>query len=320
MSGKHMSGIRQDWVSDELFPFESRFFGSQRGRMHYIDEGQGEPIVFLHGNPSWSFEFRGPVSRLRDQFRCVAPDHIGFGLSERSQASDSSHPQAHAENFAALLDHRQFKDVTLYLTDRGGPIGLSFAQRYPERVRRTIMANTWRWPVNNERHLVLFSGMISSGIGRFMIRRSNFFVNQVMPRAVGDRKILTSEVNRHYRQGPARLGLPVCLRRLSRTHYRSFRLAGLHLERTGCLCKQTLSSALGSERYCLPSEGIGRPAIRTGQPPMSHLRSMRSFPGGGSTRQRIPSYCRLHVRQSHKPRWKREATWSTCQPSVLFPS
>jgi haloalkane dehalogenase len=200
MTGKHMFGIRQDWVSDELFPFESRFFDSQHGRMHYIDEGQGEPIVFVHGNPTWSFEFRGPVSRPREQFRCVAPDHIGFGLPQRSQASDGSHPQAHAENFAALLDHLQLQDVTLYLTDWGGPVGLAFARRYPERVRRIIVANTWCCPVNNGRHFVMFSPMMSSGIGRFMIRRFNFFVNRVMPRAVGDRKILTPEVMRHYRR------------------------------------------------------------------------------------------------------------------------
>ncbi len=200
MTGKLMFGIRQDWVSDELFPFESRFFGSQRGHMHYIDEGQGEPIVFVHGNPSWSFEFRGPVRRLRGQYRCVAPDHIGFGLSDRCQGPDSHHPQAHAENFAALLDHLRLEDVTLYLTDWGGPIGLAFARRYPERVRRIIIANTWCWPVNNDRHFVMFSRMMSSGIGRFMIRRFNFFVNQVMPRAVGDRKILSPEVMRHYRR------------------------------------------------------------------------------------------------------------------------
>ena len=207
MTGKHMFGIRQDWVSDELFPFESRFFDSQHGRMHYIDEGHGEPIVFVHGDPSWSFEFRGPVSGQREKFRCVAPDHIGFGLSERSQAPDNSHPQAHAENFAALLDHLQLQDVSLYLTDWGGPVGLALARRHPERVRRIIVANTWCWPVNNDRHFVMFSGMMSSCIGRFMIRRLNFIVNQVMPRVVGYRKTLTRKL-RATTGGPCGTGAP----------------------------------------------------------------------------------------------------------------
>ena len=200
MTGKSVFGTRPGWVSDELFPFESRFFDSPRGRMHYIDAGQGEPIVFIHGNPSWSFEFRSVVERLRDKYRCIAPDHIGFGLSERSQLSEDYHPQSHANNFAALLDYLQLDDATLYLTDWGGPIGLDFARRHPDRVRRLIIANTWCWPVNDDRHFVMFSRMMSSFVGQFLIRRFNFFVTQVMPRAVGDRKVLTSEIMRHYRQ------------------------------------------------------------------------------------------------------------------------
>ena len=200
MTEKSMFGVRPDWVSDELFPFESRFFDSPRGRMHYVDEGDGEPIVFVHGNPSWSFEFRGVIRELRGQYRCIAPDHIGFGLSERSELTENYHPQAHAENFAALLDHLELQDASLYLTDWGGPIGLEFARRNPNRVRRLIIANTWCWPVHDDRHFVMFSKMMSSPVGRLLNRRLNFFVNQVMPRAVGDRKTLSPEVMRHYRQ------------------------------------------------------------------------------------------------------------------------
>ncbi len=200
MTDRSMFGIRPGWVSDQLFPFESRFFDSKSGRMHYVDEGEGGPIVFVHGNPSWSFEFRGLIRQLRGRFRCVAPDHIGFGLSERSQLAEDYCPQAHAENLAALLDHLRLQDITLYLTDWGGPIGLDFARRYPDRVNRLILANTWCWPVNTDRHFVMFSRMMSSPVGRFLNRRCNFFVNQVMPRAVGDRKALSRDVMRHYRQ------------------------------------------------------------------------------------------------------------------------
>ena len=80
-----VSTTRPDWVSDDLYPFESRFFATASGhRMHFVDEGAGEPIVFVHGNPAWSFEFRHLIKGLRPEFRCVAPDHIGFGLSSRS--------------------------------------------------------------------------------------------------------------------------------------------------------------------------------------------------------------------------------------------
>ena len=87
--------------------------------MHYVDEGSGEPIVFVHGNPAWSFEFRHLIGGLRSEFRCVAPDHIGFGLSSRSDRKEDHHPAVHAEAFGALLDDLELRDVTLFLTDWG---------------------------------------------------------------------------------------------------------------------------------------------------------------------------------------------------------
>lgn len=69
-------------VDRGLYPFESRWFDSPSGRMHYIDEGHGPPIVFFHGNPTWSFLYRNVITRLRGQFRCIAMDYLGFGLSE----------------------------------------------------------------------------------------------------------------------------------------------------------------------------------------------------------------------------------------------
>ena len=92
--------VRPAWVSERLYPFESRFFAAQGGRIHYVDEGAGAPIVFVHGNPSWSFEFRGIITELRDRFRCIAPDHLGFGLSVRPERIEEHHPAA-AANFPA---------------------------------------------------------------------------------------------------------------------------------------------------------------------------------------------------------------------------
>ena len=184
---------RPDWVSDELYPFESRFFAAPPDhRMHYIDEGAGEPLVFVHGNPTWSFEFRRPVRELRSEFRCVAPDHIGFGLSSRSARREDHHPESHARRFAALLDHLGLRDVTLFLTDWGGPIGLNFARRHPDRVRRLVIANSWCWPVGNDFHFKSFSFLMSSWVGRYLIRHRHV-LNMVMPKAVGDRSILTPE-------------------------------------------------------------------------------------------------------------------------------
>ena len=167
--------------------------------MHYVDEGDGEPVVFVHGNPAWSFEFRHLVAGLRAQNRCIAADHIGFGLSSRSDRSEDHHPRAHAEAFGALLLHLDVRDATLFLTDWGGPIGLDFARRHPERVKRLVIANTWCWPVNRDPHFWFFSSVMSSFVGQYLIKKRNFFVNGVMPKAVADKAILTPEVMSHYR-------------------------------------------------------------------------------------------------------------------------
>ncbi len=191
---------RPGWVSNELYPFESRYFETPDGqRMHYLDEGSGAPVVFVHGNPSWSFEFRRLIEGLRADFRCIAPDHVGFGLSSRSDRREDHHPAAHAKRFGALLDHLEVRDATLFMGDWGGPIGLDVARRHPERVARLVIANTWCWPVDDDRHFRMFSFMMRSWLGQLLIKRFNFFVNQVVPRAVGDKSILTPEVMDHYR-------------------------------------------------------------------------------------------------------------------------
>ena len=170
-----VGGSRPEWVSDSLYPFQSRYFAAPAGRMHYLDEGSGVAIVFVQGNPSWSFEFRHLVAKLRGRFRCVAPDHLGFGLSARSDRPEDHHPASHAGNFAALLDHLDLRDVTLFLADWGGPIGRDF-------------------------HFVSFSFLMGCRLGRLMIERFNVFVNKVMPAGFGDRSLLTSEVMEHYRR------------------------------------------------------------------------------------------------------------------------
>ena len=184
-----------------MFPFESKFFTTSDGhRMHFVDEGRGETIVFIHGNPAWSFEFRHLIEGLRPQWRCIAADHIGFGLSSRSSRPEDHHPKAHAERFASLLDHLGVRDITLFRTDWGGPIGLDFARKHPDRVKRLVITNTWCWPVAGDFHFRFFNSMMSSFLGQYLIRRRNFFVNRVMPMAVGDRQILTPEIMSHYRK------------------------------------------------------------------------------------------------------------------------
>ncbi len=195
-----MSLTKREWVSDDLFPFERRFFDTSDGQqMHYIDEGSGPTVVFVHGNPSWSFEFRKVVASLRSDFRCIAMDHVGFGLSSRSENSLDHRPQAHALRFGEVMNHLDVHDATLFMSDWGGPIGLDFARREPSRVGRLVVANTWCWPVNRDPHFIFFSSMMRSPLGQFLIKRRNFFVNGVMPRAIGVKSAISDDVMEHYR-------------------------------------------------------------------------------------------------------------------------
>ena len=188
MSSQSAHAVRPEWVSDELYPFESRFFETADGHlMHYVDEGDGDPIVFLHGNPAWSFEFRHLISELRGEYRCIAPDHIGFGLSSRSDNPLDYGPQAHARRTTELLEHLDATGFTLFLTDWGGPIGLAFARQHPDRVKKVVIANTWCWSVAGDPHFARFSWFMRSLAGQFMIKRLNCFVNKVVPKAIGNK-------------------------------------------------------------------------------------------------------------------------------------
>lgn len=190
---------RPAWVSGELYPFESRYFDAPHGRIHYVDEGQGRPIVFVHGNPTWSFEYRHLIKDLRDGCRCIAPDHLGFGLSDRAASAAAYHPKAHAENLAALLEHLQLDDVTLVFSDWGGPIALDWARKNSDKVAGIVVLNSWCWPVDDDPHFVKFSKMMSSWPIQFLIRHFNFFITQVTPKAVGNPAVLTQEVMAHYK-------------------------------------------------------------------------------------------------------------------------
>ncbi len=166
--------------------------------MRYLDEGKGQPIVMVHGNPTWSFVYRKLVDGLRGHYRCIVPDHIGFGQSDKPY--DWSYmPQAHAANLDSLLESLDLQDVTLVVQDWGGPIGLSYAVAHPERIKALVILNTWMWPVNDDWYYRMFSSMVGGPLGSLLCRRYNFFVRSVMVRAYGDRKKLTDEIHRHYR-------------------------------------------------------------------------------------------------------------------------
>lgn len=128
------------------YPFSSHYANVHGQKMHFLDEGSKDaaPVVMVHGNPSWSFYFRRLVSALRADYRCIVPDHIGMGLS----ATPSSDVYPHTllqrvDDLETLLEQQAItKDITLVLHDWGGMIGMAYAIRHPERIRRLVILNT----------------------------------------------------------------------------------------------------------------------------------------------------------------------------------
>ncbi|MBB3192589.1 alpha/beta fold hydrolase [Halomonas cerina] len=185
------------WIDWEAYPFASRYFRVPAGRLHYVDEGAGSPILMVHGNPTWSFLYRDLIKRFRSTYRCIAVDHLGFGLSDKPKEW-SYLPEDHARNLAALIDDLELGDITLVLQDWGGPIGLSCAVARPDRIARLVLMNTWTWPVNRDVRFVAFSGVMGGPVGRWLIRRYNVFARLLLPLAFADRRKLSASTHRHY--------------------------------------------------------------------------------------------------------------------------
>lgn len=197
MGDTRSSTPRPQWVSDELFPFQSHFVDLDGHRAHYVDEGDGPTLLMLHGNPTWSFVYRDVIARLRGQFRCVALDYPGFGLSDAA-AGYRYLPEQHAEVTSAFIERLDLSGVTLVAQDWGGPIGLSAAARSPHRFDGLVLANTWGWPVNGDLHFEMFSRTMGGLVGRELIRRLNLFVNVMVPTGHRRRTPSAAEMA-HYR-------------------------------------------------------------------------------------------------------------------------
>jgi len=162
-----------------LFPFEPRWFDGAGPRIHYIDEGQGRPVVMFHGNPTWSFLYRKVIKELGGQFRCIAMDYPGFGLSERPSGYGYT-PAEHAQVVGKLVDHLDLNEFLVMGQDWGGPIGMTVALERADRVAGMVFANTWYWPAQGS----TFSLVMSTPPVQWLILHRNAFVNFIMPRFV----------------------------------------------------------------------------------------------------------------------------------------
>ncbi|SPM42660.1 Lysophospholipase, alpha-beta hydrolase superfamily [Mycobacterium numidiamassiliense] len=194
-----------------LYPFTSRWFDSSRGRVHYIDEGPagfaGPPLLLFHGNPTWSFLYRHIVVALRDRFRCIAPDYLGFGLSERPSGFGYTIDE-HARVMGEFVDHLGLDGYLTMGQDWGGPISMAVAVARAQRVRGVVLGNTWFWPTD-VLTTKIFSRVMSSPPMQRAILRRNYFVERMIP--LGTAKPPSAAVMAHYRgvqpNPEARLGV-----------------------------------------------------------------------------------------------------------------
>lgn len=180
-----------------LYPFQSRFLKIKNHRYHYVDEGKGEVLLMLHGNPTWSFYYRNLISFFSKKYRVIAPDHIGCGLSDKPQHYPYT-LATHIKNLTILIDHLELKNITMIVHDWGGAIGMGYAMNHPKNIKRWIIFNTacflasrlampWRIRLC---HYPL--------IGSLAIRTFNLFSLGALSMAVSHRERFTREIREGY--------------------------------------------------------------------------------------------------------------------------
>ena len=123
------------------FPFEPHFSEAPGFKMHYVDEGDGEPIICLHGEPTWGYLYRNFIPPLAKTHRVIVPDHMGFGKSETPQDREYT-LRTHVENLTAVIDDLGLQNITFVVQDWGGPIACGYTVRNAARVKRLCLMNT----------------------------------------------------------------------------------------------------------------------------------------------------------------------------------
>jgi cis-3-alkyl-4-acyloxetan-2-one decarboxylase len=163
------------------FAFKPNFFDAEDCRLHYVDEGPREsaPLLFLHGNPTWSYFWRHPIAELSAKgHRCVALDHMGFGRSFKPPRLSAYSLRRHVDNALALIEALDLRDITLVAHDWGGPIGLGAMVERSDRLSRLVLLNTWAWELPSFLPPFLRE-FRSEGLGEILILGGNLFVESI---------------------------------------------------------------------------------------------------------------------------------------------
>lgn len=171
------------------YPFESNFLDLDGARYHYLDEGAGEPILFVHGNPTWSFAFRKFVLGLRDTHRCIAADHIGCGLSDKPLEYEYC-LEKHVDNLCRLIEHHDLQNITLVAHDWGGAIGMGAAVALSDRFSRLVLMNTAAFRSSSIPKRIALCRV--PYLGALGVRGLNLFAKAAISQAVADKSVWTN--------------------------------------------------------------------------------------------------------------------------------
>jgi haloalkane dehalogenase len=161
----------------ENYPFKSNYLDLGGIKYHYLDEGSGEPVVMVHGNPSWSFYYRNLALALRDSYRVIVPDHIGCGLSDKPDEKNYNYTlERRVEDLETLLSHLGLdKNITLVVHDWGGMIGMAYAVRHPEKIKRLVILNTSAFHLPKTKKFPWQLWLTRTPLGAFLVRGFNAF-------------------------------------------------------------------------------------------------------------------------------------------------
>lgn len=186
---------------EKLYPFESNWLNIAGNNMHYLDEGpQDAPIVLmLHGNPTWSFYYRNLVIALRDRYRCIVPDHIGCGLSDKPGADNYPYTLARRiSDLGTLIDHiKPEAPLHLIVHDWGGMIGFGWAAERPEQIASMVITNTAAFPLPPEKKLPSALWLVrNTQLGALLVQGLNAFSG--LASRVAFKKPVSSEVRKAY--------------------------------------------------------------------------------------------------------------------------
>lgn len=168
-----------DWTFDGSWPWTPRWYDSPDGRLHYIDEGprDARPIVMVHGNPTWGYLYRRFITAVTEAgYRAIVMDHLGFGRSDKPNDASCCTVPAHAARCEALLESLDLSDATILVQDWGGPIGLAWAARHPDRIRSLAILNTFvHRPPGRVALPVPLRLFRTPGVGELLVKGLNAF-------------------------------------------------------------------------------------------------------------------------------------------------